>query len=56
MASGIRVEEVYEVGPAFDRLFEKAAKHYGVLVKRDARYLKWRYLDCPDGEHRIFAL
>ncbi len=54
--SGIRVEEVHDVNPAFDILFQKAAGNYGLLVKRDAGYLRWRYLDCPDGVYRIFAL
>lgn len=53
---GIRVAEVHDVGPAFDILFQKAAGDYGLLVKRDAEYLRWRYLDCPDKDYRIFTL
>ena len=54
--SGIRVEEVNHVDREFDLFFQKAAGDYGLLVQRDAAYLRWRYLDCPDGEHRIFAV
>ncbi len=54
--SGIKVVEVHDVGPEFDLLFQKTARDYGLLVQRDAGYLRWRYLDCPDGRHRIFAV
>ena len=53
---GARVEEIHDIGPEFDDLFKRAARNYGMLVKRDAQYLKWRYGDCPDNVHRIFAL
>jgi len=29
---------------------------YEFLVKRDAAYLQWRYVDCPDKRYRIFAV
>ena len=53
---GIRVEAVHDIGPEFDVFFQRASGSYGMLVKRDAQYLKWRYGDCPDNVHRIFAL
>ncbi|MCP4691004.1 MAG: hypothetical protein GY859_23340, partial [Desulfobacterales bacterium] len=28
----------------------------GLLIRRDAAWLQWRYLDCPDDVHRIFAV
>jgi hypothetical protein len=37
-----------------DRLFDEVAPHYGVLVERRARYLRWRYLDCPDADYRFY--
>lgn len=53
--SGYRVERIQDaeaVDASFDRLFRRAAPHYEFLVRRDARYLRWRYLDCPDvDEH-----
>ena len=53
---GVRVEEVHDIGPEFDKFFQRASGSYGMLVKRDAQYLKWRYCNCPDNVHRIFAL
>ncbi|MCG8455730.1 MAG: GNAT family N-acetyltransferase, partial [Holophagales bacterium] len=32
----------------FDRFFERAAPVYGTLVRRNAAWLDWRYLQCPD--------
>lgn len=47
---GYRVDRVYQTGPSFDRLFRRAAPHYRFLVQRDANYVTWRYLQCPDTE------
>jgi SAM-dependent methyltransferase len=53
--SGFTVEEVTSVHGEWDDLFSRISPSYGLLVRRDAAYLKWRYLDCPDKVHRIFA-
>lgn len=57
---GYRVERVEtftdkEGGTVFDRLFRRIADRYGFLVKRDARYLDWRYLRCPDTDYVVFS-
>jgi len=44
------------IGADFDDLFRRAAPHYGLLVKRDAAYLRWRYLDCPDVDYVMVAV
>ncbi len=53
---GITVRRVRQMEPGFNRLFLRACGDYGFLVKKDADYLKWRYLDCPDGAHQFFAV
>ena len=50
------VKRVTRIGADFDRFFKRASKHYGLLLKRDATYLKWRYLDCPDHVHQLFSV
>src|SRR4029079_7103011 len=32
--------------PDFDELFDRVAGDYRFLVRRDAQYLRWRYLEC----------
>ncbi len=54
--SGFSVEPVSEIGQEYDSFFEKVRDDYGMLVKRTSSYLKWRYLDCPEGVHRFFAV
>jgi hypothetical protein len=54
--SPITVEPVTHMAPDFDHLFNRVCEDYGLLVKKDAAYLKWRYLDCPDRKHRLFAV
>ncbi len=53
--SGFRVEEILSVDDEWDDFFGRVCPAYEFLVKRDATYLKWRYLECPDKDYRIFA-
>ena len=46
---GYRTRRVSQLTTAFDRLFARVSPHYGLLVRRDSAYLKWRYQDCPDA-------
>lgn len=50
-----RVERVEKTGPAWSRFFERVAPHYGFLVRRDERWLDWRYLRCPDADFVLLA-
>jgi hypothetical protein len=54
--SPITIEPVSRMVTEFDHFFNRACEDYGLLVKKDAAYLQWRYLDCPDGKHRLFAV
>jgi len=45
---GYRLELVTGVGEEYDRFFDHVAPAYRFLVRRDARYLRWRYFDSPD--------
>jgi len=49
-ARGYQIEIVREVTPEFDAL------NHGFSVRRDARYLTWRYLQCPDVDYLFLAL
>lgn len=53
---GWQLELVHRTGPEWDRLFERIAPHYRFLVRRDARWVQWRYLDCPDVRYAVVAL
>ena len=55
-ARGYQLELVTRAGAEFDDLFVRAAGDYGFLVRRDARYLQWRYLDCPDLPNAVVAI
>jgi hypothetical protein len=44
------------LGSDYDALFERVAPHYGLLVRRDSTYLRWRYLDCPDADYVMVAV
>ena len=56
LISGFSVERVSNITREYDLFFEKVCNNYGMLVKRTSSYLKWRYLDCPDNVHKVFAV
>lgn len=53
---GYQLELVREVRSEYDRLFEAVAPSYRFLVRRDAQYLHWRYLSCPDAGAFLIAI
>ncbi|EFK11518.1 conserved hypothetical protein [delta proteobacterium NaphS2] len=54
--SKYKVLEVCSVDEEWDVFFDQVCKDYSFLAARDAAYLRWRYLACPDRGHRLFAL
>ncbi|MEJ2697024.1 MAG: methyltransferase domain-containing protein [Candidatus Sulfobium sp.] len=56
LLSGFTVEEVKSIDSEWDVFFRRVSPSYRFLVRREAAYLKWRYLDCPDRVHRIFSV
>ncbi len=43
-----RVEQVRRFPPAVDELWRRCQHELPLAIIRDARYLNWRYADCPD--------
>jgi hypothetical protein len=55
-ARGYALELVREITPEYDELFARVRDAYGFLVRRDARYLRWRFLECPDIPYIVVAI
>jgi hypothetical protein len=53
---GLQIEVVRQATPEFDELFQRAAPRYQFLVRRDALYLRWRYLECPGAPYLFLAI
>ena len=54
---GYSFELVRETGPEFDELFERVASSYRFCVRRNAAYIRWRYLQFPDvPEYAVIAV
>lgn len=47
-ARRLQVESVDRFGEDVDRFWVQVGPSLGVATVRDARYLNWRYADCPD--------
>jgi len=55
-ARGFTLEEVFDFGEEFNRLFEDAGAGHRILCNRDRDYLAWRYLNSPSGRQIPLAL
>ncbi len=53
---GFSVDNVTGITDEYAQFFERVGGHYGMLVQRNDRYLRWRYMDCPDGVHHFYVL
>ena len=53
---GYQLEAVRETTREWDDLFARAAPDYRFCVRRDARYVRWRYLDAPEGDYVVVAI
>ena len=47
------VRQVDRFDAAVDRLWERCRDEMRVAIVRDARYVNWRYADCPDVTYRL---
>lgn len=52
---GVEVRSVTAFGEGFDRLDRALRRPDRVRLRRDASYLKWRYLDHPAGSYEVLA-
>lgn len=55
-ARGIRLEVVRETSGQWDSLFDQVSRHYPFLLRRNARYVSWRYLARPDVTYAVVAI
>ena len=53
---GYHLELVKETTVEWDELFERVSSAYRFLVRRDARYVRWRYLEWPDRTYFMIAI
>ena len=49
------IVEVDCFGPEVDELWEQTRGDYPVIFPRDARFLNWRFVDCPEPSYRRFV-
>lgn len=53
--SGVRLVEIARFDERSDEVWASAAPHYGVIARRDAATLNWRFVDYPKtGMYRCF--
>jgi hypothetical protein len=53
---GYQFELVRRTRPEWDALFDRVAPAYDVCVRRNAAWVQWRYLDCPDVPYFVVAV
>lgn len=53
---GYSLEAVHQTNREWDALFERAAHDYRFCVRRDAAYVRWRYLSAPGVPYHVVAV
>lgn len=53
---GYQLERLEKTSSEYDALFARVRGAYGLLVRRDAEYLRWRYLECPESPYVVVAI
>ncbi len=53
---GVQLALVSATDAEWDELFTRAAPSYGFLLQRDARWVSWRYLSCPDTRYIVVSI
>jgi hypothetical protein len=53
---GYQLELVESTTPEWDALFDRVSHEYRFLVRRNASYVRWRYLDAPDTRYHVVAI
>ena len=56
LLKGIRAEQVSSVDETWTDFFSSVAPDYTYLVKRDAAYITWRYLQRPDRQYLVVGV
>jgi hypothetical protein len=51
----LSVRRVRNTDQEWDAFFRQQAPEYGLLTQRDAEYVRWRYLQAPDVDYRLYA-
>lgn len=49
----VTVAPARDPGPEHDALWESARASYAMCVRRDAAYLRWKYLGCPHRQYEM---
>jgi hypothetical protein len=55
-ARGFQFELCTDAGAEWDELFRRLSPRYGFLLRRDAQYVRWRYLERPHLSYVVVAL
>jgi hypothetical protein len=53
---GYQLELVRRTNAEWDDLFQRVRAEYRFLVRRDAHWVQWRYLKCPDVRYHVVAV
>lgn len=56
LARGLQLRLVSKTSAEWDELFRLAAPHYRFLVRRDSRYVQWRYLNAPEHPYAVIEI
>ena len=51
----LSIRSLSSLASDIDRVWERAKDRYGIMITRDYKFLRWRYLDKPHDAHEILV-
>ena len=55
MERDVKIRTINHFDSRFDDFWEKVKTDYNIVLKRDSKYLNWRYVQCPNKHYRIYV-
>ncbi len=52
----LKIERISRFDERINGFWEEISKHFRIIVKRDQRYLNWRYADYPGSKYTIYTV
>lgn len=53
--SGVEIKMLDEFDSRFDDFWKKAQAHFNIILKRDSKYLNWRFIRNPSRKYEVFV-
>lgn len=55
IAEDLKITSLLSFDERFDGFWDRVSDRYGIIVVRNTRYLRWRYLEKPEADYKVLV-